>query len=274
MERRPQDQENLRSYLLGLLPQEAQTPLEERLLTDNALYEELLIVENELIDEYLAGELTAQERARFESHFTNAPERRRQVRFAGALGRYVAGKHRVVGAEPAEPSAKAERGTDSPERNRRFFSWPLVPKPAPAFSLSAVLILVVAATFWVLISRRAGHEPGNVYAVTLTPGLVRESGEMKKIALPAEADTLRLRLELSDVEHGAYKAELRTAEGGALYTSDLLQSQATGATAVVETDVPSKLLTTGDFKLKLYGHDTGGGGEVVATYPFRINVRR
>ena len=76
------EQESLRQYLLGSLPPEEIAALEERLLTDDVFYDELLMVEDELIDQYLSGEQSATERQSFEAHFAVAPERKQKVRFA------------------------------------------------------------------------------------------------------------------------------------------------------------------------------------------------
>ena len=57
MKSHAKEQETIRQYLLGLLPPEEMSQLEERLLANSAFYEELLIVEDELVDEYFADEL-------------------------------------------------------------------------------------------------------------------------------------------------------------------------------------------------------------------------
>jgi anti-sigma factor RsiW len=84
------DEEAIKQYLLGRLPEEEQTPLEERLLTDDHFFEGLKVAEDELIDEYLAGRLTGQDRERFDNHFMAAPERQQKLRFSMALRKYIA----------------------------------------------------------------------------------------------------------------------------------------------------------------------------------------
>ena len=82
-------QGDLRRWLLGLLSEQDSHSLEERLITDAEFYEELNIVEDELIDDYLAGGLTVSERKAFESYFMNSPERQEQFRIANALRVYI-----------------------------------------------------------------------------------------------------------------------------------------------------------------------------------------
>lgn len=84
-------QTEMRLYLLGLLePGERAGQFEERILTEEDYYEELLIAEDEVIDLYLAGRLPRAEREGFERHFLSTPERRQKLRFARALRGYVA----------------------------------------------------------------------------------------------------------------------------------------------------------------------------------------
>jgi len=82
------DQETVRRYLLGHLTAERQQEVEQRLLTEDAFFEELEIGEDELIEEYLAGGLHDTEREGFEHYFLATPERQQNVRFAEVLRRY------------------------------------------------------------------------------------------------------------------------------------------------------------------------------------------
>jgi anti-sigma factor RsiW len=84
-----EDQRSLKQYLLGQLSQEEQRQLEVRLLNDQQFLVELLMAEDELIDEYLDGSLSEQDREKFEQHFLATTERREKLTFAKALRRYV-----------------------------------------------------------------------------------------------------------------------------------------------------------------------------------------
>jgi hypothetical protein len=78
-----------RQYLLGELPDERQKQLEERLMTDEAIYEELRIQEDELIDDFVRGNLPESEKEKFNQHFLCTSDRRQKVQFAEALEKYV-----------------------------------------------------------------------------------------------------------------------------------------------------------------------------------------
>src|SRR5918996_2423375 len=83
------EQNAVRQYLLKQLSDADQQAFELRLLTEDALSEELEIVEDELIDEYLAEELSNVERTSFEETFLAHPERLRKLKGSQALKRYV-----------------------------------------------------------------------------------------------------------------------------------------------------------------------------------------
>ena len=55
---RQEQEQDIRSYLLNQLSSSRQQAVELQLLSDDAFADELEIVEDELIDEYLKGELS------------------------------------------------------------------------------------------------------------------------------------------------------------------------------------------------------------------------
>lgn len=84
-----QEQTPVRRYLLQQLSESEQEAFELRLLTEDELSEELEIVEDELIDEYIGNELSRDERASFEDNFLTHPDRQRKLEAAQALRRYL-----------------------------------------------------------------------------------------------------------------------------------------------------------------------------------------
>lgn len=80
---------SMKKYLLGELGEPEQQELEQRLITSNEYFEELLVAEDELVDEYLHGKLSPREQDKFNSHFLCTPERREKLRFSRSLQRYV-----------------------------------------------------------------------------------------------------------------------------------------------------------------------------------------
>jgi hypothetical protein len=64
----------LRSYLLGNLSQDESLALTEKCFEDEVLFDELLEVENELLDEYVSERLTFDERKKFEGYLSKQPD--------------------------------------------------------------------------------------------------------------------------------------------------------------------------------------------------------
>jgi hypothetical protein len=281
MEQTP-EQDELRLYLLGLLPQERLPRLEERLLTDEELYEELLIAEDELIDQYLAGELPAREREGFESHFMNAPERSRQLRFAASLRRFVNDEGATAAINADEPSAESRRGIESVESVRGvetivkrdgFLSW-LRARPVLTFSTAVVLLLVFGLTWVALRGLRTG-EPRQVFAVALTPELRTRSGggDAQQVSMPAGTDALRLQLRLADDDFQSYETTLVGPDGATVLTADGLKPEQSDGGRVVNVVVPAQSTPPGEYQVKLVGVHADGSKESADGYRFKVVSR-
>src|SRR5262245_38089139 len=75
--------ENLiRRYLLGELAETDQTSFEQELLGDREKFDQVWAVENELIDQYVRGEMARAERQRFEGHYLASSLHRERVAIA------------------------------------------------------------------------------------------------------------------------------------------------------------------------------------------------
>lgn len=244
--------------------------LEERFFLDSELYEELSIVEDELIDEYLRGELAPSDRERFESHFMSAPERHEKVRFARALKKYVSAE---AANQPQEFSTAAQSAEDVSEntearRQRRpFFSFLPWQDPIVSYSLAAAVILVLVGVSWTVWKNSPTRDPGKVLAVTLTAGLSRSEGETKSLVIPADTGTVRLELLLTDHQYQGYEATLLDSEGRTLTTKNL-KPEPVNPPAVF-FDVPANLLTRGDYRIKLNGTSANGNVESLPSYSLR-----
>lgn len=265
------DQEALRAYLLGSLPPEEVAPFEERLITDGALYQELLIVEDELVDQYLSDELSPTECEGFEKHFLLAAERQQKVRFSRTLKKYLSntGEAQTKEAIAAAVSSNAPASIADPGSEKQpFFSF-LSRKPILAYSLAAALVLVLVAVSVNRWKNPGYHEPGQVLAVVLTPGLTRDGGEIKKISIPPGTDTLQLRLELPNSEYATYRAELLTVERSVSVTEGL-QLETTAVNKFITVPISTTLVKPNDYYLKLGGKRADGTYEDVASYVFRV----
>src|SRR5437667_4006190 len=85
----PEIQGNIKKYLLGQLAGADLEEIEQRVLTDDEFYEEVQLIEDELVDEYVNAELSANERRLFEKNFLADPESRNKLRLGRALDRHL-----------------------------------------------------------------------------------------------------------------------------------------------------------------------------------------
>jgi hypothetical protein len=75
--------ENLiRRYLLGELAEANQAALEQELLSDRSKFDQAWAIENELVDNYVRGEMSRADRERFEAHYLASPLHRERVAIA------------------------------------------------------------------------------------------------------------------------------------------------------------------------------------------------
>src|SRR5262245_10313878 len=92
-----EEQAVIRQYLLGYSDADAAEAIELRLVANDEYLQEFSIVTDELIEDYLDGNLSADETTRFETHFLKTARRQRKVEIAKALSAKAAP---ASGAQP------------------------------------------------------------------------------------------------------------------------------------------------------------------------------
>ena len=131
------DNEKLISrYLLGELPEEQQVEIEDRAFSDKDYLATITTVENDLIDEYVRGELSAPDRQRFESRFLASAERRKRVEFAKAL--------RTAFSESKAPEKNVVPTATGWSWRESLYAFLNGLNPAARLAFAAAAILVVA----------------------------------------------------------------------------------------------------------------------------------
>lgn len=139
----PTDDELLRSYLLGTLPEEKADPLERRLLAEDELFELCEAIEADLLAAADRGELAPEERERVLRRLASSPQGRERHALARSLN--------AVAAAPAPVVA-----------------FPVRPRPSvrPAFRWAALAagLLLAAGLSWRLMEPPHGGESSPVIA--------------------------------------------------------------------------------------------------------------
>jgi CHAT domain-containing protein/Flp pilus assembly protein TadD len=146
---------------LGQLAEADEEGVEVRLMSDAAYAEEFEILENELVDQYAGNDLSAEDRARCEQYFLNAPERAEKLAFATSFNQAASANSlnetasaRASGERRFEPSLTPDIAPPVAPA-WRFFS------PAYLKAAAAVIIAVgVGLGGWILLAGRREEEKG------------------------------------------------------------------------------------------------------------------
>jgi tetratricopeptide (TPR) repeat protein len=134
----------LRQYLLGELSEADEGEVEVRLLSDESYFEELEVVENELLDEYVQNTVSTDERAKLNRRLLRNKQQQQKLAFATALN-----------AESDERATAKTKVVPLVRPAKRFDSYL---KIAAAVIVAAGLLL----SLWVLLGRRSDVDQGMV----------------------------------------------------------------------------------------------------------------
>ena len=237
--------EGIRRYLLGQLPDGAREEIERDLMAKEEVFAELLIIEDELTDEYISESLSPDERANFETHFLAAPERQDNLLFARALNRYVT-------THPSEHGDIAR--SPVPELVR----W-------AAF---VALLAILAGALWFFFPRQPSSRTFATLTLAVSPNTRDEGVQAPKIKLPLGNETLRVFLRLPNPAPTAvgYRVQLLDDNG---------ESRSPGITRQdaqsVVLEIPGTQLRRGQYALNLFAIKADGTEQRIAgSYYFTV----
>jgi len=141
----PLSEQKIISYLLGELSEEEQVEIEDRAFADEKVLQEILAVEQDLLDDYVSGDIPAEKRRSFETHFLASEERRKKVAFAKALAT-------VVNATPAPQEERAVVNV-APDSSWRTALTAFFARPMTAYSFALASLLLFAVGSWLVVDR-------------------------------------------------------------------------------------------------------------------------
>jgi anti-sigma factor RsiW len=151
MEQKTIDREKLTAYLLGKLSAEEQDAIAEQYFIDDELYDQLLEVKADLIDQYARGQLPAADRRQFESYLDKLPDGWREVAVARALVKVI-DKEEAVEKPVTVQTAAASLATEPSGWRQTLAGW--LAQPVPALVMAIGLIALGGATIWLIQSSR------------------------------------------------------------------------------------------------------------------------
>jgi hypothetical protein len=296
-------------YLLGDLPEAQERQLDERCFTDQAWFEQVVVIKDELFADYVRGALSPSDRQRFERRFLSTPEGRQQIEFTRTM-------LQVIDEEPEPrwwPSFLAFWRSRGP-----VFEWTMV---------AAALLVGVIGTWAVLeyqsknlqaqlaqlqaqqqalrqreqqlqqqiteqrqrqdeltaqLQRERAERDrleqelaqlqsrwSNIVSFILPSGSLRGGTEQKQIVIPSGIRTVNLQLD-GEEEYQRYRAVIRAAGGGEVWSRTELLARPTRWGPAVILPVPARLLRAGKYELELGGLTAQGEFEPVDYYRFHV----
>jgi hypothetical protein len=171
MEERLKTEQQMVRYLLGEMSIEEQIAMETGYFTDPEKFNMLQVVEQDLIEGYINGKLSASGRAKFEHHYLNTPARREQVRFFKTLAKTL-----PLDTDQKVPEQTALRAAalESLDLGQKSSWWESIlasfrgPRLALGMSFAAAMLILAVAGTWLIVENRR-QDDGRVATVDTTP---------------------------------------------------------------------------------------------------------
>lgn len=287
----PYDDQVVVQYLLGSVPEDEASRLDELSIADDRFAERLSAVENDLVDSYVKGELSGELLDRFQSHYLASPYRSEKVKFAESL------------LALCDRAPEASRRSERPSR-RWWFA------PARTFAAAACATLLAGAYLLydnarlrdqvtraqldrealqqshrdlqrqiqeqrmpaaeVPESRPPSPSAVSAMALVLLPQ-TRGGGPLAAIALTPAAKDATLQLELEPGDFAEYQAVLKDpATGRIAWRSARLKAASLSDSRLLPVSLPAGLLKAQNYSLDLFGLPQTGAGELLSSYAFRV----
>jgi anti-sigma factor RsiW len=278
----PTDDQLLRSYLLGELPEEEADRLERRLLAEDELFELSEAVEADLLAACARGELAPAERERVQQRLASSPRGRERLALAHALNTLAGSSERA-----AAPVLPFSRRAATPNA----FRWAAL----------AAALLAAAGLSWFAMERPHGGEappwvaqehpapasprapeprgapapkPEPVKAVfQLALMSLRGAEAAQKLRVNAGADIVELQIGVEGMEDlKTFHLTLRNRKSAIVWERDKLEPvQLDGVRALV-VDLPADQIPAGTYEIQARGLTHGGEPEDLS--PLEIEVVR
>jgi hypothetical protein len=297
------DESVLVNYLLGKLTEEEQVRVEDRAFADRECLLAIDAAEADLIDAYVSGDLSRGDRRAFEQRFLTSPQRRSKVEFAQALAR--------VAVEPAPadtPARNTAAGWLSFLNPIRVWN----PALRYAGAMGAVVCLVggtwlivenasMRARVATLQAQSRGLAVGKqaveqalrqaqvrptetpalpapripvVASLVLLAGPTRSETRVEQLVIDRGVQLAHIEIPLEPRdEFPHFRVDLRTRGGKDILTLGDLPRRRSGQGFGVAIDIPSSILSSGDYELALKGLRDGEDAQEIGYYYFKVQKR-
>ena len=282
MRQNPTDDELLRSYLLGALPEQEADRLEQRLLAEDELFELSEAVEADLLAACARGELAPAERERVQQRLASSPRGRERLALAHALNTLAGSPGRA--AAPVLPFPRAAMPN--------AFRWAAL----------AAALLAVAGLSWFAMERPHGGEappwvaqerpaPASPRAPEAPRGApapkaepvkavfqlalmsLRGAEAAQKLRVPTGTEVVELQVAVEGMEDfKSFHLTLRNRKAETVWEGDGLEPVKLDGVRALVVDLPADRLPAGTYEIQARGLVPGGDPEDLS--PLEIDVER
>jgi hypothetical protein len=271
------EDDRLLRYVLGESSDAERQEIEEGYFANPERMDELLAVEDALVERYVRGELSAEQRARFAAHVLVSEEGREKVRLARSLIRV----------------AERERAPGPPRR------WITAPMPRFRQLAWAAGLLGAFAALWFVgrwgsqpqrlaqnavpaganatpsPSRAAAGAPAaRVAFLALVPGAARSGTALPSLELTPDVGSITLRayLDAGHVVKERYRAAFETPDRRVVLRRAGLNASSSDTGSFVDIELARGDLAPGELILIVWGASAAGPYSEVADYRLRLTV--
>jgi hypothetical protein len=266
----------LREFLLGRLDDEERARIESLFLTDSEARENVLVIEQELIEDYLEDNLPAEDKQEFLLRYGQTAAQWQQLRITEAIKNWALKENAAVQTVPTEVSTWDRLRT-------RLWLRPAFVIP---IAVAAMVAIIVAGIWLNSRMKRAALEqeltqlntpeslrevPAQTVLLELSPIVVRSAqpqAELKK-----SADTRLVELHLPWVQkerYATYRAEVHRVGGGELLSIPNLKAETDGRYQI-RARLPAYIFTRGQYLVKLSGIEPVGASGITEEYTFTVD---
>jgi len=264
------EEQEMRDYLLGSLSPQREAELKLRLGDDADLKEQLLAVEAELCDQYLAGSLSVDEQQGFERRVLSVDGGQEKLHFAQIFAKY---RNNHLLEESLDIDRVPAPNTPVPASSPLFATF----YKNPAFAVLMIVVVSLVTLLFAWTSRVESPQTNIVRPaetslpreLTLTPGSLRSGGGLQHLKAPPKNVHVTILLEIAKSDFRKYKTQLFR-ENQALESQEQLTTEARNAHYVVPVTFTGEVLTPGDYELKLCGVAESGSPTFINNYAFRV----
>jgi hypothetical protein len=268
----------LREFVLGKLADEERDRIESLVLTDAQTRERVLVVEQDLIDDYLENSLTEGDKKRFLSRYAQTDVQRRQLRITKSIKDWA-----VNEAKTSQAATATVSGWDRLLTLLRL-------KPVYLVPIAVTLVIAIAlAIVW-----RNSHKeqrkhsaveqelaqlnspsslrevPAQMIFLELKPGTVRNLESPTELKTRPDIRTVELHLPWIQKErYSTYRAEVQRIGDDKSFTIPNLRADDTGN--VIRIRLPAYILSRGQYQIRLSGIAYDGSAGRPEEYSFVVS---